>query len=223
MHRSWTIGLVLPLLGLLAAGCQNKLHDENMALHRQNRELQSDRDRLSGELASRPDPSQLASMQQEIANRDAQIAQLQSQLRAPQPGQPAASNSDLAGIEVTRDDRAGTLTVNLPGDVLFDSGKAELKTSARTTLNKVVAAVRKEYPGKKVIVEGYSDTDPITRTKDQWKDNLDLSAARARTVATFLVDQGIESRSVGTRAFGDTKPRSSKAASRRVEIVVATR
>ena len=31
-----------------------------------------------------------------------------------------------------------------------------------------------------MIVKGYTDTDPISRTKDKYKDNLDLSAERAR-------------------------------------------
>ena len=54
-------------------------------------------------------------------------------------------------------------------------------------------------------------------------DNLDLSAARARAVAHYLVEQGLESKAVDMRAFGTTKPRGNKSQSRRVEIVVATR
>jgi len=223
MHRSWRISWVVLLLGIGSVGCQNKLHDENRALWQQNRELQAEKNRLEAELASRPDPSQLSTMQQEIAARDAKIAELQAQLQQPAPGQSAADDNGLKGIEVTRDDRAGTVTVNLPGDVLFDSGKADLKPSARATLDKVIAAIRKDYPGKKVLVDGYTDTDPINRTRDKWEDNLDLSAARARTVAKYLIEHGLESRYVGTRAFGDTRPRASKAASRRVEIVVSAR
>ncbi len=221
MLRSWMVMSVVSLMGLTSVGCQNKLHDENMDLHRQNRELQAKLTDAENRLRQAPDPGQLQSMQQQIAERDAKISELQNQLRQPAPGQTAAN--DLSGIEVTRDDRAGTLTVNLPGDVLFDSGKADLKTSAKATLNKVVAAIKKDYAGKKVLVDGYTDTDPISRTKDKWEDNLDLSAARARSVAKYLTEQGVDPKHVGTRAFGDTKPRGSKPQSRRVEIVVATR
>jgi flagellar motor protein MotB len=213
------VSSIVPLLPF-AVGCQNKMHDENISLHRQNRELQAKNIELEQELTRRPDQAQVASMQQEIANRDAKIAELQAQLRQPSPGQ---ADNGLGGIEVTRDDRAGTVTVNLPGDVLFDSGKADLKPSARTTLNKVVAAIRREYPGKRVLVDGYTDTDPISRTKDKWQDNLDLSAARARSVSRYLVEQGLDPKLVGPRAFGDTKPRTSKAGSRRVEVVVSAR
>jgi flagellar motor protein MotB len=216
--RSWTIVSLFAFLAFVSIGCQDKVHDENISLHRQNRELQAKNTQLEEDLSKRPDASQIQTYQNEIASRDAKIAELQSQLRQPPPGQP--QENAWQGIEVTRD-RAGTVTVNLPGDVLFDSGKADLKSSAKTTLSKVVAAIKKEYPGKRVFVNGYTDTDPISRTKDKWEDNLDLSAARARSVSQYLVEQGLDRRLVGPRAFGDTQPRGSKSASRRVEVVVS--
>jgi flagellar motor protein MotB len=206
------------LLGLGALGCQD---NEKLALDRQNKELQADNTRLRQELGQRPDPSALTQMQQQLADRDQKINDLQAQLRQPPPGQP--TDSGFGNISVSRDDRAGTLTINLPGDVLFASGKADLKDSSKSTLNKIVAEVKKDYAGKKVIVCGYTDTDPINKTRDKWEDNLDLSAARARTVAKFLMDGGLEAKEVGMQAYGDTKPKGSKPASRRVEIVVATR
>src|SRR5262245_37771522 len=107
------------LLGLIiSTGCQSKLQNENKALWAQNRELQADKNRLQSDLASRPDPAQMQAMQQQIAERDAKIAELQNQLRQPPPpvaGAPASQDNALQGIEVTRDDRAGTVTVNLPG------------------------------------------------------------------------------------------------------------
>jgi flagellar motor protein MotB len=209
------------LLGISSTGCQNKLYEENLGLHRQNRELQAENTRLKQDLGQKIDPSELAAMQAQNAQLNATIGDLQRQLQAPPPGQPV--DAGLAGIAVTRDDKAGTLTVDLPGDILFDSGKAELKPTAKTTLNKVIAAIKKDYAGKKVMVDGYTDTDPISRTKDQWKDNLDLSAARARAVMTYLTSEGLDSKVVRPRAFGDTAPKGSKPASRRVEIVVATR
>ena len=211
------------LIGLFAgaAGCQNKMRDENTALWNQNRELQSQLSDAKSRLNQAPDPAQLASMQTAIQQRDAQIADLQARLQRPTPG--AAPEPALAGIEVTRDEHAGTLTVNLPGDVLFSSGQSELKSSAKNTLNKVISAVNKSYPGKRVFVDGYTDSDPITRTKDKYDDNLDLSAERARSVYAYLISQGMSPKLVAPRAFGATNPKATKAASRRVEIVVATR
>src|SRR5436190_3941733 len=143
------------LLGLLVVsgfGCQNKVQDENTALWRQNRELQARNRQLEGERDARVDPSQVTSLQQQLSQRDQQIQELQNQLRTPQPGAAAPANGpdSLAGIEVTRDDKAGTVTVNVPGDVLFPPGQAELKESAKATLNKVASAIKKDYAGKRI-------------------------------------------------------------------------
>jgi outer membrane protein OmpA-like peptidoglycan-associated protein len=217
----WMMGIGITMMCALSGGCQNKLQDENLSLWQQNRELQSQLSDANARLKTAPDPAQLASMQSEIAQRDAQIADLKSQLQKPAPG--AAPDPSLAGIEVTRDDKAGTMTVTLPGDVLFSPGKADLKESAKATLDKIIDAVNKDYAGKKIMIDGYTDSDPISKTKDKWVDNLDLSAARARAVTQYLISQGLSSRLVLPRAMGSTNPKATKAQSRRVEIVVATR
>jgi flagellar motor protein MotB len=211
------------LLGLItfASGCQNKLHDENLALYRQNRELQTRNNELDMQLQQAPNPAEVQRLQSELASRDQQIAALQNQLRTPPPGQ--ASDPSLAGIEVTRDDRAGTVTVNIPGDVLFASGQAELKESSKRTLDRIVKAIQADYAGKKIMVDGHTDSDPISRTRNKWKDNLDLSAERARVVADYLSQHGVNGNLVGERAFAATSPKANKSASRRVEIVVKTR
>ena len=218
-------GLLVAAMALAAvgsagsAGCQNKLAEENKSLWAQNRELQA----KYGEAASQPkaDPTQLNALQGEIAARDAKISELEAQLRAPTTGQ--SPDPQLAGIETSFDQATGNMTVNIPGDVLFDAGRASLKDSARSTLNKIVSAIRKEYAGKHVFVDGHTDPDPIAKTKGMWQDNLDLSAERARSVAKYLTSQGIDHKNVDARAFGSTQPKKSKEASRRVEIVVATR
>ena len=212
--------LLVAVVGLVAgAGCQNKLAEENKQLWAQNRELQA----RYGEAANQPkaDPVQLNALQGEIAARDAKIAELEAQLRAPAAGQ--AADPQLAGIETSFDQSTGNMTVNIPGDVLFDAGRASLKESSKATLNKIANAIKKEYGGKHVFVDGHTDPDPIAKTKGMWQDNLDLSAERARAVAKYLTSQGLEQRNVDTRAFGSTVPKKTKESSRRVEIVVATR
>lgn len=206
--------VLVGLLSFLGVGCQNKVHDENIALHKENREL---RDRLS----AAPDPSQLQTMQEEIAMRNAKIQELEDQLRQPAPG--GGAQPGLEGIDATYDPQAGTVTVNLPGDVLFDSGKASLKESAKSTLNKIIAAIRKDYPAKQIFVDGHTDTDPINKSRGKWEDNLDLSAARARAVVNHLTSNGLDSKQVVLRAYGSNNPKANKAASRRVEVVVVVR
>jgi flagellar motor protein MotB len=214
------VGL-LSLIAVAGVGCQNKLYDDNVALRQQNLELQQKLTDAQSKLQAAPDPSQVTSMQSEIAARDAQIKQLQDQLRQPPPNAPAEPG--IAGIETSYDPASGRMTVAVPGDVLFAPGDADIKETAKPTLDKIVAALQKDYSGKLIFVEGHTDSDPISRTKGKWIDNLDLSAARARTVADYLISHGISESQVGLRAFGSTIPKSTKAKSRRVEIVVATK
>ena len=105
------------------------------------------------------------------------------------------------------DSRAGTVTVTVPGNVLFDPGKADLKPSSQSTLNKITAAIRKSYPGKRVYVDGHTDSDPINRTREKWQDNLELSFARAASVARYLESKGISSTKVVVRAYGANNPK----------------
>ena len=217
-----TIGLCT----LAVAGCKSSMHDQNLALHNQNRELQDRNRQLEAERDARPDASALSAKDAEIAAANAKVAELQNQLRQPAPAQGgvAATDPGIAGIETSFNKATGEMTVTLPGDVLFDSGRATLKESSKATLNKVAAAIKKDHPGKKILVDGHTDSDPIAKTKSLWKDNLDLSAERARVVGKYLSDQGIEAKLVGTRGMGATAPRGNdKSRNRRVEIIVSTR
>ena len=215
------------LLGCVAGGCKNAMYDENVALHRQNQELQQQLDSTNAQLRGSPDPAQMRAMQDELLERDRKLQEAQLQPRQVMAVAPAAAPStpSIAGMETSYDKAAGTMTVNLPGDVLFDSGKADLKPSAQSTLNQVAAAIKQKYGGKAIRVEGHTDADPITKSKDEWEDNLDLSLARAAAVSRYLEQQGINPRQVTTSGYGQYRPRSnsSKAKNRRVEVVVVTR
>jgi len=216
--------LIVCLVSVSGMGCQNKLQQENSRLYDQNRELQAELTSEHDKLQSAPNPGDLAAAQAEIKARDERIKQLedlQASLQKPAPGAP--EDPGLAGIQTSYDSAAGTVTVNLPGDVLFDPGKAVVKGSAEGTLNKIIAAVNKSYHGKTVLIEGYTDSDPIRASKGEWDDNWDLAYARAKAVSIYLTGHGVSEKLVAIVANGPNKPRSSKEASRRVEIVVSTR
>ena len=219
MKRLFGIAALLTLGA--AVGCQNKVHDENLALHQQNRQLQARLTEEEGKLRAAPDPAQMAALQQQISERDAKIQQLEADLKKPAPGAPA--DPALAGIETTYDPRSGALSIAIPGDVLFDPGKAMLKQSAMGTLDKIDSAIRKSYTGKAISVNGYTDRDPISKTKQQWDDNWDLSYARAKAVTNYLTAHGVDSKNIAIVANGPNHPKATKEKSRRVEIVVWTK
>lgn len=197
-----TLGLLalLPMLG----GCQDRLKAENHALWEQNKELQAELDRTR---AAR------SAAENEAARLSAELAALRNAAPA------AAANTGFESIEgIETDITASGIAVRVPGDVLFASGKVDLRPAAQQTLSQIAAVIQREYPNRKIRVEGYTDTDPIR--KSNWKDNLELSLQRAAAVHRYLQSQGINPDRMYAAGFGEWSPRETKAQSRRVEIVV---
>lgn len=200
---------LLAVFGLMSlTGCTNRLKAERDALYVQNQELQDELDRARAALSAGGDQSALL----------AEIESLRSQLMS-QPVGGGTAFDDIAGIEAYN--TGGTITVRVPGDVLFAAGKVDLKGSAKSTLNQVASVIRNEYAGNKVRIEGYTDSDPIRKSK--WKDNLELSLQRAAAVHRHLQSQGLAADNMYAAGFGEANQRETKEKSRRVEIVVVMR
>ena len=129
--------------------------------------------------------------------------------------------------QVDLDKAAGTITVTVPEMILFDSGKATLKGTAKGSLSKIVSVLNEKYSGSVVDVIGHTDADPIK--KSSWKDNWELSSQRALSVLRQLNSDGVPDSSLRAIGCGSGKPvapntsASGKAKNRRVEIVVHTR
>jgi outer membrane protein OmpA-like peptidoglycan-associated protein len=218
MRNSWFRGLTLLALTFGTIGCQNSMKKENDALWQQNRELQARLADSESKLRNSTDPAEVMSLRDELAKRDAELAELKANLQK-QPTE-GPRTPGLEGIDARYDAAAGTVTVAIPGNVLFDSGRHVLKQSAKSTLDKVAAAIKKSYPGKRVYVDGHTDTDPIRRTKDAYDDNFDLAYERAHSVSSYLMQKGISEKNLVIRSYGINNAKGSKEASRRVEIVV---
>ena len=130
------------------------------------------------------------------------------------------------GLNPEIDMGRGTITVTLPNTLLFEPGKAEIKRSVISELDQIATILQDRYRDKDVSVVGHTDSDPILKTKNLWKDNWHLSSARALAVARYLVKKGIRPDKLGAVAAGEFRPvannstASGKAKNRRVEIVV---
>ena len=208
--------LLLVLVGLTSVGCQRSI-DERNALMDQNREAQSEINRLR--LANDALVGDLAAANGEISNLLAENAQLRSARATPPPPTTNQGNTGFENIDNIDVQRSGnTVTVSVASDILFASGKIDLKSTAKRTLTDVAGVLSSKYSGKTIRVEGYTDTDPIK--KSGWKDNLELSLQRAAAVHRYLQQRGIDPERMYAAGFGQTNTLGSKAASRRVEIVV---
>ena len=170
----------------------------------------------------------VASLDSTAAERAKMSQELESLRKQLQQGKSASDATGFKG-DVKVDQEAGTITVTLPNSILFSSGKATLKNATSSDLDHIYSVLRQRYSSKQVDVVGHTDTDPIVKTKNLWKDNWDLSAGRALTVMRYLVDRGVSPKDIRGVACGQSRPVASnasaagKAKNRRVEIVVHMR
>lgn len=157
----------------------------------------------------------LASQLQECETRYAALDARNRELQARPTQQPTP---DFGPGTTVRRGPGGELIVEVAGDVLFDSGSIVIKPAARQTLDRIASTLQRQFAGNLIRVEGYTDSDPIRRSK--WVTNERLSAERAMAVEAYLVTKGIDNNRIYSAAFGPARPRATKALSRRVEIVV---
>jgi flagellar motor protein MotB len=129
--------------------------------------------------------------------------------------------ADPEGVDIRK--RGNDTVINLPSDVFFASGSANLSAAGEKTMTKIADYIRKHHSGGLIRVEGHSDSDPIRKTKGKFHCNFDLSFERAHAVVHYLVDKGhVDAHRLVCEAFADNQPQSSsdKSKNRRVEIVL---
>ena len=119
--------------------------------------------------------------------------------------------------------REGRMLIALPDDVLFDSGKAEVKPQGQEALAKV-AQVLSTIADRRFLVAGHTDNVPIR--SGRYRSNWDLSAARAIEVTLFLVAKGMKPQALAAAGFGEFDPIAQndtpehRTQNRRIEIVL---
>lgn len=203
------------VLGMGAGGCSN------------NKQAEADAANESNELRTKN-----AQLEQSLRERDATIAELQrSQTQVVQQppvtdmgqgggNRPSGNGNFGSDVDVARTAEGTRLTV--AGDVLFASGSADLKQTAKKTLDKVATELKSNrYSRYSVRVDGYTDSDPIKRSK--WGTNEALSEARARAVESYLQSKGVSSSRLSAYGRGASTSKKSKAENRRVEIIILDR
>jgi len=200
--------------GLTLVGCDGAkkevslLKEENAQLTMQ---LDETRTALDGEMQER------RRLEQELANAKKAAEETPAAPAVAEAAPEAAPMADL-GPDVTVEKRDDMIVLTISSDVLFDSGEATLKSSAKKTLDKVVSEINKKFPGKQVRVAGFTDQDPIRSSG--YKTNYHLGFDRAFNVSQYLESKGLGKERLERLSFGPEQLKKSKKESRRVEIAI---
>ncbi len=205
-----------------AAAASAKQQQEQAA--RQQAELQAQQEaQARAEADAARQQAQQTAQQEQQAATQAQQAAAQAQAAAAQAERDkeqlrATLLEQFNRILPTTDTPRG-LKVNL-ADVLFDTGKFDLRPPAREALAKFSGIVI-AHPGLKLQVEGYTDIvggDTYNQT---------LSENRANSVRAYLVNQGIDPTVITAIGYGKSNPVASndtaagRQQNRRVEIIIS--
>lgn len=127
-----------------------------------------------------------------------------------------ALRRQLAELNAKQTERGLILTL---GDVLFETGKSNLRTSAENNLTKLVEFLQQQ-PDRALVIEGHTDSTG----SDTY--NQDLSQRRADSVKAYLVSQGVAPGKITAIGKGESSPVASNDSSsgrqlnRRVEIII---
>jgi outer membrane protein OmpA-like peptidoglycan-associated protein len=148
------------------------------------------------------------------ARTDANTAQLAA---ANSEQQAVLLQQQIDALHAKPTDRGLVLTL---GDVLFTTGKADLKPGATGSLNKLAAFLDK-YPDRSVAIQGYTDS---VGSEDY---NQGLSERRAESVKSYLTGQGIGSSRLVASGKGRSDPvadndsAAGRQQNRRVEVLIS--
>ncbi len=127
-----------------------------------------------------------------------------------------AAQSELDALKATPTPRGMVLTL---GDVLFDTGRSELKPGAGRKLDQLVQFLT-EHPDRRVQIDGFTDSVGTDAYNEQ------LSQNRADAVKSALITRGVSPSRIGTEGYGKAFPVASNTESggrqmnRRVEVVI---
>lgn len=105
------------------------------------------------------------------------------------------------------------------GDVLFDTGRAELNPGAARKLDQLSQFLT-EHPDRRVQIDGFTDSVGT----DSY--NEDLSRRRADAVKSALMSRGVDSTRISTQGYGkaypvaDNNDSGGRQLNRRVEVVI---
>ena len=181
---------------------------------------QSENDRMRKSLgstqakltASQAEIATLSKIEAETKRRNEIYAQFVNRLQ-----------SMIDGGKLTVNIDAGRIVINLPNNVLFKTGSANLNPEGQDALTQI-GGVLTQFSDRRFQIEGHSDNVPIKSSR--FPSNWELSTARALSVVHLLTEMGVNPENISAAGFGEFRPRADnededgRKLNRRIEIVM---
>ncbi len=129
----------------------------------------------------------------------------------------------IDGGQLTVSIEQGRIVINLPNNVLYKSGSANLNPEGEEALTQI-ALVLSQFSDRRFQIEGHTDNKPIKSAR--FPSNWELSTSRALTVVHLLTDLDVVPENISAAGFGEFRPRADneteegRQLNRRIEIIM---
>jgi chemotaxis protein MotB len=163
--------------------------------------------------------SAIATLQKELGVREAaeKVKEMKATRQVEEDLKKQIKEGSL-GVEVT----TSRIRLTFASPILFDSGSADLKDSAREVLDPVAASLMKM--GNQIIVEGHTDAARMLGHK--FASNRELSLMRAFSVIDYLMKKGVQPARMTAFGYGEFRPAApndteeNRVRNRRIEMII---
>ena len=157
------------------------------------------------------------SNKKELAAKDAQIAELQSNVAALQADvdEQKRLNADLdrqlATLQEEKQvwlvEKENLIHITLDGSATFPTASADLSDEGKSILDQIWS-VAQNYPNRLILIEGHADSRPILSSyRYKFASNWELSSARAHSVLHYLIDtQSADPQRLAAVGYGENAP-----------------
>ena len=246
MTRTWWLGALATVAFAGGCGIKEEIYNAKVAeLNKTKAALETEQsarkacDKRQGELDAEVKAlkQQLAALGQDMSSTKTDLesakkrveelrrAQEQAEKRAQQFRDMVTkfkSMIDAGKLQV--EFRNGLMLVKLPDNILFDSGKTDLKPAGQEAI-KQVTQILSSIQGRNFQVTGHTDNIPIGKG-GKFKSNWELSAQRAVEIVKFMANNGMDQKRLSAAGYADQLPVASNdddkglSQNRRIEIVV---
>lgn len=182
------------------------------------RTQEADQAKLQAETAKQQ--TENAKQQTESARQQAATAERNTSIAEQQTveanARAVALEKELADLHAKKTDRGMVFTL---GDVLFATGKADLKAGAMANFDRLADALKKQED-RHITIEGHTDNVGSDEL------NMALSQRRAEAVKNYLVNRGVAAERITATGKGEGFPVTSnntaagRQKNRRVEVII---
>ena len=131
---------------------------------------------------------------------------------------------EIANQEITITQLQGQLTVNLMDKILFDSGRADIKPEGKKVLDKIADTFLNRFPDREIRVEGHTDDRPFRGSPlENWDLSAARAISAVRYLQAYASVDSSRLSATGYafyRPIDTNDTPGGRARNRRIEIIV---